>query len=470
MKYIKIIVLFIFILPGFLFAQLTEKNELTFNYDYATFKSQGDYIYLEWYVSVFTNYLKYIEFENRYRAEFSLEVDFYQNDSLVNVKRWGNINYVDSLAQLEGNQKLYSTNNFFLHPGEYDVTTTIKDINSGNSKKLQTTISLEEYSAQDLVMSDIQFASSIHSDTVKNQYYKNGYQIIPNTDRFYGMGLPMLMFYAEIYNLKVPDEVDNTDYSITYSVLNSNEEIFRTFPARVKHKPGGSAVEVGGFNIITFPSGTYYLQLQVNDSTNDRSVSQRAKFFVYRPGDFDQEQQQTQEMSPELVAERSVRVLQGIYTNMEEDEIDNEFGAATYIATKEEQSIFKTLDLKGKQNFMPQFWAKRDQTPETPQNEYRDSYIARMRMAEREFRGFKKGWKSDEGRILLMYGIPDEIERFPSSNENRAYRSWHYFSIQGGIQFIFVDRRGWGEYELVHSTARGELYDEEWTRWLNPNK
>jgi hypothetical protein len=43
---------------------------------------------------------------------------------------------------------------------------------------------------------------------------------------------------------------------------------------------------------------------------------------------------------------------------------------------------------------------------------------------------------------------------------------WNYFGIQGGVEFVFVDTRGFGEYMLVHSTARNELQDSDWRRWL----
>ena len=87
------------------------------------------------------------------------------------------------------------------------------------------------------------------------------------------------------------------------------------------------------------------------------------------------------------------------------------------------------------------------------------------------YRGtFREGWRTDRGRILLIYGEPDEYDRYPFSNDNKAYEIWRFFSVQGGVEFIFVDRRDMGDYELVHSTARGELYDPEWTRWISPNR
>jgi hypothetical protein len=76
------------------------------------------------------------------------------------------------------------------------------------------------------------------------------------------------------------------------------------------------------------------------------------------------------------------------------------------------------------------------------------------------------GWRSDRGRVYILYAEPDEIERFPSSENAKPYEIWYYHQIEGSVQFIFVDRTGFGNYRLVHSTKRGELQDEEWERNL----
>lgn len=466
MDFLKKLLIFWTIISTPILAQDEPQEPFTFGFDYASFKGQEEYIYLETYFSIFRQRLTYIEFGDKFKSEFSIEVNFYTSDSLVLDRTWTNVNYVDSLSEIEANQKLFSVNYFQLKAGDYKLSVKVKDLVSGQSKEKETNLLLTAFDEKKICMSDIEFATSIKPGTEKNQYYKNGYHVIPNTDRFYGAGLPMLMFYAEIYNLR-PVEPDTSAYLITYSILNGQEELVRSFPTKAKRKPGNSAVDVGGFNIITFPSGTYFLQIDIEDTLNDRSASKRAKFFIYRPGDF-AEAQKIDSLSQEQVAQRGIRMIEGIYQQMSEAEIDYEFGAASYLATNEEKKIYKKLDLDGKRQFMPQFWSKRDETPITPRNEFRDDYLSRVKTAEAEFKGFKKGWKADEGRILLMYGVPDEIERFPSSNESRAYRIWHYFAVQGGVIFVFVDRRGWGEYELVHSTARGELYDDNWSRWIDP--
>jgi hypothetical protein len=80
---------------------------------------------------------------------------------------------------------------------------------------------------------------------------------------------------------------------------------------------------------------------------------------------------------------------------------------------------------------------------------------------------FKEGWQTDRGRVLLMYGRPDEIERNPSVLDVNPYEIWYYYSLEGGCEFVFGDLSGHGEYELLHSTYRNEIQDINWRSRLS---
>ena len=82
---------------------------------------------------------------------------------------------------------------------------------------------------------------------------------------------------------------------------------------------------------------------------------------------------------------------------------------------------------------------------------------------------FREGWETDRGRVLLIYGHPDEIDRNAFGINKRTHEVWHYWDLedQGAVEFIFVDKRYLGDLQLVHSTARGEIFDADWLRWLN---
>jgi hypothetical protein len=94
-------------------------------------------------------------------------------------------------------------------------------------------------------------------------------------------------------------------------------------------------------------------------------------------------------------------------------------------------------------------------------------YLQRILSADQRFRALgRAGWRTDRGRVLALYAEPDEVERFPSSQDSKPYEVWRYYSIENGVEFTFVDRSGFGEHTLVHSTKRGELQDTEWQRFL----
>lgn len=298
-------------------------------------------------------------------------------------------------------------------------------------------------------------ATNITRDSTQTVYTHNGYRVVPNPGRLYGDGLFMLRFYMELYNL---DSSENATYSLQYRILDATGETVKTFN-RVLKTAATDIVEIGGINVVTLRTGVYTLQVNVVDNGSGQQAKQEQVFYIYRERDM-------LERKDIAFPAYSKNLLVKLYETYDEKKLDDEFSAATWIATPVEKEIYQSLDIQGKQQFMGQFWYSRDPDSTTVRNEYREDYLARAEYANANFGGLKVGCKSDRGRILLMYGIPSEIERFPSEQGLRSYQIWHYFEQEGGISFWFVDAHDWGDYNLVNSTARDELRDPEWQRWL----
>jgi GWxTD domain-containing protein len=134
-----------------------------------------------------------------------------------------------------------------------------------------------------------------------------------------------------------------------------------------------------------------------------------------------------------------------------------------YIITKEERTQF--LDLKtdaDRDHFIEQFWLRRDPTPGTPANEFKDEHYRRIAYANERFSETIPGWKTDRGRIYIMYGPPDEIDAFPNGGYKRpaeeggqlvAYplQRWAYRYIEGlgkNVVVEFDDLKSNGQYRL----------------------
>jgi GWxTD domain-containing protein len=99
-----------------------------------------------------------------------------------------------------------------------------------------------------------------------------------------------------------------------------------------------------------------------------------------------------------------------------------------------------------------QFWARRDPTPDTPRNETLLEFVRRVRFANAQFAGMGPGWRTDQGRIYIRYGSPDQIEDIPATQDNPPLQVWQYLSQNH--RFVFADRHGFGRYELVSEDAR----------------
>ncbi len=138
----------------------------------------------------------------------------------------------------------------------------------------------------------------------------------------------------------------------------------------------------------------------------------------------------------------------------------------SYIITDEERQAFKRLQTdEERQSFIEQFWLRRDPTPDTAENEYKEEHYRRIAYANERYASGIPGWKTDRGRIYIMYGPPAEIESHPSggtyerpfeegggTTSTYPFETWRYRYIEGiGSDIIieFVDPTMTGEYRMT---------------------
>ncbi len=139
-----------------------------------------------------------------------------------------------------------------------------------------------------------------------------------------------------------------------------------------------------------------------------------------------------------------------------------------YIISDEERKVFKDLKTdEEREAFIEQFWARRNPDPRSPDNTFKEEHYRRIAYANQMFASGIPGWKTDRGRIYIMYGKPDEIESHPTGGAyNRPFNEgggttttypfedWWYRHIDGvgdDIQLEFVDQSMTGEYRLAMS-------------------
>lgn len=139
-----------------------------------------------------------------------------------------------------------------------------------------------------------------------------------------------------------------------------------------------------------------------------------------------------------------------------------------YIITKEEERAFLALQTdEERENFIENFWRRRDPNPDTEENEYREEYYERIAYANEKFTSGIPGWKTDRGRIYIAWGKPDSIESHPAggaydrpsyegggSTTTYPFEIWfyrHLDNVGDGIEIEFVDPTGTGEYRIARN-------------------
>lgn len=143
--------------------------------------------------------------------------------------------------------------------------------------------------------------------------------------------------------------------------------------------------------------------------------------------------------------------------------LDND---VAYIITSDEKKAFKALTTdEERENFIENFWRRRDPNPDTEENEYREEYYERIAYANEHFTSGIPGWKTDRGRVYIAHGKPDSVESHPAggsydrpsyegggSTSTYPFEIWFYRHLEGigdGLEIEFVDPTGTGEYRLA---------------------
>ena len=138
----------------------------------------------------------------------------------------------------------------------------------------------------------------------------------------------------------------------------------------------------------------------------------------------------------------------------------------TYIISPEERNAFLQLDTnEEREQFIEQFWLRRSSNPDLPDNDFKEEHYRRIAYTNEHFASGIPGWKTDRGRMYIMWGPPDEIESHPTggtydrpmeegggSTSTYPWETWRWRYLEGigeNVILEFVDPSGSGEYHMT---------------------
>src|SRR6202158_5825305 len=135
------------------------------------------------------------------------------------------------------------------------------------------------------------------------------------------------------------------------------------------------------------------------------------------------------------------------------------------ISPEERQAFWQLATNEEREQFIEQFWLRRSANPDLPENDFKEEHYRRIAYANEHFASGIPGWKTDRGRIYIIWGKPDEIESHPTggtydrpmeegggSTTTYPWERWRYRYLEGiqeNVELEFVDPSGSGEYRLT---------------------
>jgi GWxTD domain-containing protein len=310
-----------------------------------------------------------------------------------------------------------------------------------------------------LAQSDIRLLGHIEATTVETVWVRNGQRMTPLPYDWYRDDLTFLYFYNELYHSDVGLAAD---FYISYAIVPARdpEHILLQGFKRLKPKPVNFIVQAMDISGLT--SGEYILRVGVYDKARTLRSETETIFIRSNP-----------EADRKIAASADRYFDMSFTLRMPEDSVRYALRALAPVISQIQVPVLNYLlkegELENQRRFLHQYFV------ETDLHDPEGAYIAYMELVaivDKEYHSaFGYGFETDRGRILLKYGMPDDIIAVDDEPSAPPYEIWFYHAFpvtsQSDVRFLFYNPSlAGGDYQLLHSTAIGELQNNRWQQEL----
>ena len=437
-------------------------SNVTVYFNYGVFSSINTKPYLETYLTISGNSVKYLPKKDGYQASVSINWQIIKGTEMVKQSTYNLfspiVNDSTTTPSFIDNQR------FSLPNGEYILKFEITD-NANPTQKTTHTEKITVSINRELKIngSDIQILESYSKSKSNSALSKNGYDLIPYTINYFPKNQNFLKFYFEGYNV---DTVlgQNTKFVYTYSLENAETlSKLNNFSGFQKQKSNKINPLLAQFDITQLPTGNYNLVIELRDSTN--TVKYQKKWFFQRNSD-----------AKEIKEEEVTNTIDDFFKSFNSVDTLKEFIECIWPISKTAERSWQQTQIHNKnvttmQNYLIDYWKAKAGDTLNPFKLWK-SYYQEVIESKAMFKcGKQKGYYTDRGRVYLQYGKPSQRGQYPSSNDTYPYEIWQYYRIYDKTtnhfftnkRFVFVNFGIADEcYELIYSEIRGEKNDPNW--------
>ena len=355
---------------------------------------------------------------------------------------------------LAGSNGAYSVEiiDFAVAPGSYQLEVQVDDSVSGRSAK--SAVPVQALSPRDAA-SDLLLAPALRvapaNDTIPQPgEFRSGKYLVTAAARVRLTPLrPHLYYLMEAYS-----ETEQAG-TLAVDIRNSSSSVVHPPPLPVQVGAGGGLLN-GQLDLAGLPEGMYTLVAKLK--LGSREITRTAAFTMAGL-----EETVTRDAERREAARETD---EGYFAAMNAAQLDSAQAPLLYVANSRELGGWnRGLSVNAKRRFLAEFWTRRDPTPGTARNERREAFYEAIAYADRTYRmGGRRalpGWRSDRGRVYAKYGKPDDVLHRQQEGQAPPYEVWRYSSGKGAY-YIFVDRSGFGAFQLVFTNDLNETSVPNW--------
>jgi GWxTD domain-containing protein len=363
---------------------------------------------LDIYTQVLYEGVSFVKEGEIFTAKYELTIDIY--DTKKNLIREKIINESIKTSNYDEtvSSKTYKLNqqSFNLPPMKYVVSVQVRDNETNKPFRINREMELRNFTTRPLEASDIMILNKLTVEDSKKT-------IIPNISGNVAELNNAFHIFMEVYNRA---NIDSTQ--IILRLLDEKEKLVRTDTTYQPLKSGNNSVFVK-VSTLNITMGSYQLKLSVASLRSEESLVEVSKKFNI----------QWKGMPHSFI------------------DLDAAIDQMTYIFDQKEIDRIKKLPPSEKADAFKDLWKKKDPTPGTDRNELMEEYYSRVEYANKNFKHYLDGWRTDMGMVFIIFGSPNNVDRHPFDIDAKPFEVWYYYELNR--QLVFVDETGFGDYHLT---------------------
>jgi GWxTD domain-containing protein len=368
---------------------------------------------LDIYVAVPYEQLSFVKKGESFTASYEMTIAITDSsNALVNERLWTREISVPSFEQsVASGASSIEQRIVVLQPGRYRIAVICRDLESRLTRRVYKQLLIPDYRKPGFQLSDIMLIAKLAEKEDGKKTIKPS--ISPNV---VDIPAPLHIFF-EAYNFSTPD----TLHFITTVFNAKNEKLYQAdttlYLGSTRNK---LFLRVDHSNLAI---GDYKMFVHVyarNTPPAANSLANTSRPFVVRWAGL-----------PKSVKDIDMAIEQLRYI-AKEHEIEHIKAAAT--AEEKQKRFFE-------------YWKKKDPNPNTLRNERMEEHYARVEYANKHFKHYIEGWRTDMGMVYIIFGAPSNVERHPFDSDAKPYETWSYYELN--YTFTFVDQTGFGDYRLT---------------------